>query len=310
MPSPTATSRAYKEVTLQQLRSFCETARLGSFTAAAASLGVAHPTVWKQVHALERQFEAKLVETDDRGCRLTEAGRLLADLAAPAVTSIAALKRHFLEAVGKVETRLTVAAPPRVLVEDLPDCVLEFEKRWSHVWLTFLELRDDDVATAVEAGDADVGFTPELGTHGANAALAIEPCYEMDLVLITPHDHPLARRRQVRPRDLSAYPLVNSSAAFHDAAIPAALAKLGMFQPRPRRVEAYFAVTICRYVELGFGIGLIYRAAAHPSQPRFHERRMSRYFGRATTYVIRRKGAPESEAARAFTDTVRTLLNR
>src|SRR5262245_41075389 len=67
---------AYKEITLQQLRSFCETARLGSFKAAASSLGLAHPTIWQQVHALERELDAQLVEPHGRGCRLTEEGRL------------------------------------------------------------------------------------------------------------------------------------------------------------------------------------------------------------------------------------------
>ena len=54
--------RAYKEITLLQLRSFCETVRLGSLTAAADSLGLARPTVWKQVHALEHHLGMQLVE--------------------------------------------------------------------------------------------------------------------------------------------------------------------------------------------------------------------------------------------------------
>jgi hypothetical protein len=62
MPRPKKES-AYTEITLQQLRSFCETARLGSFTAAAASLGLAHPTVWQQVHAVEREFGEQLGST-------------------------------------------------------------------------------------------------------------------------------------------------------------------------------------------------------------------------------------------------------
>src|SRR5437016_1563011 len=146
MSSHHPNSRAYKEITLQQLRSFCETARLGSFTAAAASLGLAHPTVWKQVHVLEREFGAKLVEPYGRGCRLTEAGRLLAELAGPTVASIGDLKRHFQEAFAKVETRLTVVSSPRILVEDLPECVIEFERRWPHVRLTLKEMRNDEVA--------------------------------------------------------------------------------------------------------------------------------------------------------------------
>src|SRR6516164_5743613 len=99
-PSP-RNSRAYKEITLQQLRSFCETARLGGFTAAAAALDLSHPTVWKQVHALEREFGVQLVEPYGRGCRLTEAGRLLAELSRPAVATITDLKRHFQEALGQ-----------------------------------------------------------------------------------------------------------------------------------------------------------------------------------------------------------------
>ena len=78
-----AKSRVYKDTTAQQLRSFHETARLGSFSAAAKSLGLANPTVWQQVRALELDFGEPLLEPRGRGCHLTEAGRLLADLIGP-----------------------------------------------------------------------------------------------------------------------------------------------------------------------------------------------------------------------------------
>ena len=80
-------SPTYKRLTLQQLRSLCETGRLGSFWAAAHALDVSHPTVWKQVHALEREFHVRLVETDHSGCQLTPAGRLLVEMAGPATTA-------------------------------------------------------------------------------------------------------------------------------------------------------------------------------------------------------------------------------
>src|SRR3954468_17989605 len=88
---------SYKETRLQQLRSFTHTARFGSFAAAAGALGVAQPTVWEQVHALEREFGVALVEPYGRGCRLTEDGRLLLRLADPLVTGLDSLKRHFHE---------------------------------------------------------------------------------------------------------------------------------------------------------------------------------------------------------------------
>src|SRR5438105_2109051 len=140
MPSHVA-RHAYKEIRLQQLRSFCETARLGSLTAAAASLGLSQPTVCEQVHALERAVDAKLIERQAHGCRLTDAGRIVAELAAPLVTSMSSLERTIREALGRVETTLTIAATQRILVEDLPAAISDFERRSPKVRLRFLELQ-------------------------------------------------------------------------------------------------------------------------------------------------------------------------
>lgn len=51
----------------------------GSFTAAAQRLGVAQPTVGRQVAALEAALHVTLVERVGRGVALTEAGRALAE---------------------------------------------------------------------------------------------------------------------------------------------------------------------------------------------------------------------------------------
>ncbi len=305
-----STRRAYKEMTFQQMRSFCETARLGSFTAAAASLALAQPTVWKQVHALEQEFGAKLVEAYGRGCRLTAAGRVLAELIGPAVASVSTTKRRFQEALGTMETHLTVAATPRTLVEDVAECIVEFERRWPQVRFTFRELHTDEVALQVESGEADVGISPERGPHADSSWLEFEPCYDLDILLITPEDHPLARRRHVSPRDLCDYPLVNSPTGFHHAPVTALLEQLGVFRAQNRRVEAYFHATVRRYVALGFGIGLVSASPAHRPHPGFHERSMSRYFGLWPCYLIWRKGNLPSPAARAFAETVKAMLNQ
>src|SRR3954469_15029344 len=140
MSDRATTHHAYKEVTLQQLRSFCETVHLGSLSAAAGSLGLAHPTVWKQVHALERHFGQQLVESHTRGCRPTETGRVLAELASPLVTGIDSLKEMLQASSARTESCLTIAATQRFLLEDLPGCIIEFERRCPHVRLDLKEL--------------------------------------------------------------------------------------------------------------------------------------------------------------------------
>jgi molybdate transport repressor ModE-like protein len=305
---PATTFRhSYKEVRLQQLRSFCATARLGSLKAAAAALGLAQPTVWEQVHALERVFAATLIERQAHGCRLTESGRRLAELAAPLVAGIDGLQRSFHEAEDPREVWLTIAATERTLAEDLPEVIRAFEHRHPQVRLRLLEMMVDRIAAAVESGQADLGLIPDHGVEAPNPWLMLEPAYDLDLLLVTPADHPLAKKRHVQPRDLLGFPLLNSATSISDPAITAALQKLGVFQTQPRRVEAAYTAVIHRYVEMGFGIGLVLGLPGRRSSPRLHERSMSRHFGRVTIMLLRRRNALQGGPAQLFAHMLTTL---
>ncbi|HYT94010.1 MAG TPA: LysR family transcriptional regulator, partial [Gemmataceae bacterium] len=215
MSTPDA-RHSYKEIQLQQLRSFCETARLGSLTAAAKALGLAQPTVWEQVHALERTLGLTLIERHARGCRLTDIGQRVAALAAPLVQGMASFKRTVQEVLGQGQGRLTIVTTQRILVEDLPEPILAFEQDHPQVQVCLLEARIEQVPAAVESGEADLGLTTEQATDRRNPWLLYEPAYELDVFLVAPKEHPLARRRQVRPRDLLGYPLVNSPQGIPD----------------------------------------------------------------------------------------------
>lgn len=301
--------RSYKEVQLQQIRSFCETARLGSLMAAAEHLGLSQPTVCEQVHALERALELKLVERHRHGCRPTDAGSVVADLASPLVAGIGSLKRAVHEALGRTEPVLTITATQRVLADDLPDVVVEFERSYPDVRLRLLEVSADDVADTVESGKADLGFLWNLKADPLRPTLAFEPAYELEYFLVTPKDHPLARRPRIRPVDLVPFPLVNAPVSIVNPSMAAELERLGAFRTQPRRVEAVYAAVVRRYVRLGFGIGLVSSLPDHVTEtPDLHERSMSRYFGRELISFVRRRSAVPNESLGAFVRIVRTHL--
>lgn len=297
----------YKQITFPQLRSFCESVRLGSFSAAAASLGISHPTVLGQVHALERHLGTPLVETHARGCRPTAEGARLAAMAAPLVSGVASLERSFLETRAEEEIRLVVGATSRTLVDDLPDCVVAFTRRWPNVNLTLVEMKVEEVPKAVETGQVDLGLAHTNTAEPGSTWIAFEPAYELDVMLVTPRDHPLARRRRVTGPDLCGFPLVNAPPGLLDPRIGITLEMLGAFRTGPRRVEASFAAAIRRYVELGFGIGLIARLSSQAPAPRLHERSMSHEFGRLKMHLVWKKGVLHSGAARAFAELVKEL---
>lgn len=310
MAGTSSARHAYKEMTLPQLRCFCDSVRLGSFKAAAKSLGLSHPTVLNQVHALEHHLGAQLVETHARGCRATADGRLLLEMAAPLVAAFSSLEHGFQEARGKEVQNLIVAATPRILVEDLPRCVVAFAQRWPRVHLSLEEMRMEEIPAAIEKGKADLGLTTTNSSDPATAWVAFEPAYALEVVLVTPKDHPLARRRRVAARDIAAYPLVNAPPGILDPSVSVALKMLNAFQAEPRQVEAAYSAAILRYVELGFGIGLTLRVPSHQPHPNVHERSLSHELGQVTVHLVWRNGVLMTPPMRTFADLVKELLNQ
>ena len=61
-------------MTLHQLVCFCETARRGSFNAAARALHLSQPAVSEHVRRLEGELGAALVRREGRGVTLTAEG--------------------------------------------------------------------------------------------------------------------------------------------------------------------------------------------------------------------------------------------
>src|SRR5829696_2194043 len=77
-------------LSLQQLRCFCATVELGSFTAAAEALRVSQPAVAEQIRKLEQALGADLFVRAGRGVVPTEAGRAFAEHAAHSLRAVEA----------------------------------------------------------------------------------------------------------------------------------------------------------------------------------------------------------------------------
>lgn len=305
MPRAPQKARPYKELTLQQLRSFSETARLGSYFAAARSLGLTHPTVREQVLALQREFRLKLIEKYGRGVRLTTEGRLLAEMVTPLVSGAATLKPRFESARKQARVRLTVSGPPRVIQEDLPAAVKRLLAAQPNLSFVFLELRDDQVVASVERGEADIGLTTRAVPDAAPIGVTFETAYELETVLLTPHDHPLAKRPRVTPADLRKYPLLSSRYTLSDQPeLAAMLDRNRVFDGPAPRVEPFLAGSVRRYVADGHGIALVYGLRPGEKPSALHERSMSRHFGRGLVRFVFRNGSVNDEAARAFAAAV------
>jgi len=304
MPRPPSPTR-HKELTWQQLRSFCETARLGSLSAAALALDLAQPTVWAQVRALERNFDCKLLTAHPRGCRLTAEGQVLVELAAPAVLGIQRLQDEFQIRLKQRVPRLKIATPPRTMHDEMPPCVRAFEDRHPDVQLSLLELANAQILPAVVSGEVDLGFTTWVPDDEAGLWVEKTACYQLPTLLVIPLDHPLASKKRLIPEDLKGFPFVNSPHNVSgDPVAHAALLSLGSYDVPGRRMEAFYVSSIRRYVELGFGLGLVAALPEPPERAYFQEVDMSKHFGKTTVYALTRLDTTPTPLQREFIATV------
>jgi DNA-binding transcriptional LysR family regulator len=301
-------NRSYKKLTLQQFRSLYETAQQGSFLAAAAALKLSQPTIWKQVHALEREFAVKLVEPHGRGCTLTAAGRRLVEMIGPAVESMASVRERFRADLAGEGEQLTVAVTPRMLVDEIAPCLRAYHTQFPKTRFTFLELSIEEVPVAVLKRHADLGFTPAPLTAEQLDLLSAEPVYALEVRLIAPKDHPLARRRVVRLHDLGRYPILN-----RPGNVPHPLARAFLDLHGARRVtsclvHAGLAASIRCFVKMGYGIGFITVPACVPPDPELHERSLRRHFEDLNVHLIRRRGSFIPTAGEEFIRFLRQEL--
>lgn len=298
---------AYKDITLRQLQSFCETARLGSLTAAAGKLGLAHPTVWKQVHALEEHFGVRLVVPHARGCALSDEGRVLAALSSPLVRDIERIREQFGTERARLANKLSVAASARILIEAVPAPIEELSRARPDVRVSLRQMEDARVFDAVESGEADVGLTAVALPPDTRPLLACDVAARLGVALIAPKGHPVTRLRKLHPSDLGRWPLVNSRDTFRNPAINHQLERYDAFRGQPRRVEAFAGDTVREYVRRGYGLGLIAIWETYAGDDDLWRRPMDRWFDGVTVYAVTKASPKRHELVRAFLDLFRRL---
>ncbi|MCE9565706.1 MAG: LysR family transcriptional regulator [Planctomycetes bacterium] len=299
---------AYKDLSLAQLRAFCQTVRLGSLAAAAEHLGLAQPTVWKLVHAFEKRIGQTLFITNRRGTIPNEAGRALYPIASAGLTNVESLPSRLAEMLEAAEVRITIAASPRMLAEEIVPAVAEFVKQQPNTRFTLLEMETNEVAPAVDAGQAELGFTPAASNPAVFPRLTCTRWYDLDVLLVMRPDHPLATRRIVRVKDLSKYPLLFPRANLNDFPNPAALAAERLDEHQTQWVSARQASVLRRCVTMGFGAALLLGRAGQANNPELVERVMSNELGRAPIYLVRRVGVIHHPAIDEFATALRATL--
>lgn len=189
--------------TLSQLRAFVAIAEYRHFGTAAARLGVSQPTLSQALAALENGLGLQLIERSTRRVLVTATGRRLLP---QAVSTLEAADRFLASANGDgLGAALRMGIIPTAAPYVLPTLLPALRQQVPTLVPQIVEDRTAHLVDALRTGLLDV----------AVAALPIEtaglieiPLYTEEFVLVTPADHELAGRDDIKPADLDSLPLL------------------------------------------------------------------------------------------------------
>lgn len=242
---------------LETLKIFCDLAETNSFSHAAEINFVTQSAVSQQVRALENRFQRKLLERvrGRREVRLTEAGEIFREESRRVLAAYAQLEERMQSVAGRVSGTVRVATVYSVGLHELPPAVRRFMSLYPEAKIALEYSRTTRVVRDVLSGAVELGVVayPEK-----RKGIDVIDLPGDRLVLICPPDHPLAKRKAVKPAELREQEFV-----VFESDIPTRRATDRILKSHGVAVKSVAEFdnieTIKRAVEVGFGLAIVPR---------------------------------------------------
>jgi DNA-binding transcriptional LysR family regulator len=187
------------------MRTFLTVVKVGSFKKAARELGMSVSSVSFQINALEEFYGATLLKRGINGVKLTEEGEIVLKNIEAVLGSIDEARRLISNIRGE---RITIASG-MVGINIIFNIQTLFKARYPEVDVR-VELRGaHECVRGVINGEYDFSIVGDiLEEHLESDRLYISELGYDKLVLVTPPDHPLARKKTVKLEDVVKQPII------------------------------------------------------------------------------------------------------
>jgi LysR family cyn operon transcriptional activator len=187
-------------VEFRHLRYFAAIADSGSFTRAAALIGLRQPTLSHQIRQLENVLGSPLFHRARRNCRLTATGEMLLPFARRILRDMDDARRALDDVSGLQRGSLSIGVLPVVGHRVLPAALTRFHLEHPGIRVRVVEMSVDDMERALSIGTVDLGlgFMPPSET-----SLRAQLLYAEDLVAVVRPSDPLAGRASINVEELA-----------------------------------------------------------------------------------------------------------
>ncbi|BCB90414.1 LysR family transcriptional regulator [Phytohabitans suffuscus] len=291
-------------VQLQQLRYFVAVADERHFTRAATHLGVAQPTLSKQIHSLERDIGAPLLDRARGTVTLTPAGAALLPIARRVLADVETARREVQELVGLRRGRVRLGATPSLSTSLVARVLPRFRAAHPGIDLHLEQGGSQDLVRHLTEGGLDLALVI-APPHGIDPALRADPILREDLVVAsaTPLPASAGGVAIARLRDL---PLVMFRKGYdlRDATLAACHAE--GFEPA-FAVEGGEMDAVLSFVAAGLGVAVVPSMvlAGHPA---LHSAPLAPPGIQRTVAIAERRGSAPTHAAAALRRAILAYL--
>ena len=243
---------------LVDLQLFIAIADQRSITRGAERSNLALASASARIKGLEDALGVALLKRGRRGVELTAAGESLLDHARLVIHQVDAMRGDLAGFASGVRASVHFLVNTSGLSEHLPKALAGFLREHRDVAIDIEERESTDIASAIVAGAADLGFAAE---HALPHHLERFTFSEDRLTLVTARKGPFAGRRQIDFQEVASSNFVGlTNATALQGHISRHAARLGMRLHVRARLRDFDA--ICRMVAADVGVAVVPEAAA------------------------------------------------
>lgn len=184
---------------VRDLQVFLSVARHLNYTRAAEEVNLSQPSVSVRMRELERDLGAKLFEQLGKKVVLTEAGRLLVPFATRIIAAMGDARHAIDELQGLKGGLLRIGASTTPGMYLIPRTIAHFKRRYPKIEVRLAVKDTRQIEEGVIKNECDFGF---VGGHLVGDEVDVLQWMIDQLVLVTPPNHLLARKKSVKIEDL------------------------------------------------------------------------------------------------------------
>lgn len=282
---------------INQLEVLMAVAQEKSFSRAAEKLHRTQPAISQAIRRLETEIGEPLFDRSSKDGTMTAEGRVLFGLAQQIVNLRHSAHAAIKDLKGLQRGKLSLSANEYTVMYLLP-LLPAFRARHPHIKIEVKRSLASRISSEILARETEIGIVSFKPNDAAITSVAV---LTDDLALIVPTNHPLAGKKIVSVRELGA-----ESFVAHNVPSPYRERVVRTFEkyrtPLNISLEMPTLEAIKRFVEGGMGVALVPRLTAQAEIARgqvaalaVREMKLERRL-----YLVYRKGATLSHAARAF----------